>query len=82
MKLNTQIKLPDGREGTICWNHLDGSDGIWGKHTFDMPDGGFGDLPEPEFMLREKSVEQSLRKTGHRPDLECVGKDFEITFSP
>ena len=53
MKLNTVIRLPDGREGTICWNHLDGSGGIWGRHRFEMPHSGFGDLPEPEFILRE-----------------------------
>ena len=86
MKLNTIIRLPDGREGTICWNHLDGSGGVWGRHHFEMPEGGFGDnLPAPEFMLREKSVEPLLRKQhwrgpeySHRPDLECVGTEYEV----
>lgn len=78
MKLNTVIRLPDGREGTICWNHLDGSGGIWGRHTFKMPYSGFGDLPEPDFMLREKSVQELLRRGPHRNDIECVGLDYEI----
>ena len=78
MQLNTVIRLPDGRIGTICWNHLDGAGGIWGKHHFDMPEGGFGDLPAPEFMLREKKVESLLRQRNHRIDLECVGTIYEV----
>lgn len=76
--LNSQIRLPDGRVGTICWKHLDGVGGVWGQHTFTMPAGGFGDeLPAPEFMLREKAAEDVLRRNGHRADLECVGDDYE-----
>ena len=78
MKLNTIIKLPDGRIGTICWNNLDGSGGIWGRHTFNMPEGGFGDLPPPDFMLREKSLEPLLRKLAHKSDMECVGEDYVV----
>lgn len=79
MKLNTIVKLPDGRIGTICWQHLDGAGGVWGIHHFEMPEGGFGDnLPAPEFMLREKSVERLLRRDHGNPTLECVGTDYEI----
>ncbi|KKN66127.1 hypothetical protein LCGC14_0474170 [marine sediment metagenome] len=78
MKLNTVIKLPDGRVGTICWNHLDGAGGVWGEQHFEMPEGGFGDLPSPEFMLREPKVKEILVKIGHLPNVECVGNDFEI----
>lgn len=74
MKLNTIIKLPDGRIGTICYNHIDGSGGVWGKHKFIMPDGGFGELPEPEFMLREKKLEG---RVGNGIS-ECVGEEYEI----
>jgi hypothetical protein len=71
VKLNTRIKAADGRIGTICYNHLDGVGGVWGEHTFTMPVGGFGDeLPEPEFMLREKGHEQ-------RCALECI-EDYEV----
>lgn len=72
MRLNTKIKLPDGRVGTICYNNIDGVGGIWGEHNFEMPRSGFGDLPEPEFMLREKLVE------GRVGSGECVGEDYEI----
>lgn len=29
MKLNSKIKAPDGRIGTICYNNLDGVGGVW-----------------------------------------------------
>lgn len=75
MKLNTIVKLPDGRIGTICYRHLDGEGGVWGEHQFEMPEGGFGDeLPEPEFMLRDKSLQG--RVGGEYS--ECVGEDYEI----
>jgi hypothetical protein len=75
MKLNTIIKLLDGRIGTICYNNLDGVGGVWGEHNFTMPRGSFGDeLPEPDFMLRDKSLEGRVGcKTA-----ECVGDEFEI----
>lgn len=82
MKLNTLVKLPDGRIGTICYNHLDGAGGVWGEHHFEMPEGGFSDdLPEPDFMLREKKVEELLKggsMGGHKSTMECVGEDYEI----
>lgn len=84
MRLNTVIRLPDGRIGTICYHNLDGDGGVWGEHEFTMPENGFGDLPAPEFMLRAKSLEPLLRKPnwlgerGHRADLECVGEEWEI----
>lgn len=74
MKLGTIVRLPDGREGTICYNNLDGTVGVWGRHTFEMPDGGFsGELPEPEFMLRDVSMQG---RVGY--GAECVGEEFEI----
>lgn len=79
MKLNTVIELPDGRIGTICYNNLDGRGGVWGHHTFTLPPGGFGDLPEPDFMLREPSEKEMLiRMGGHKTDVECVGSEFEV----
>ena len=72
MKLNTIIKLPDGRIGTICYNHLDGYGGVWGIHSFVMPESGFGDeLPRPEFMLRGKSLERLI-------GVDCVGTVYEV----
>ena len=70
MKLGTIIKLPDGREGTICYHNLDGYGGVWGHHKFKMPKGGFGDeLPQPEFMLRNPYSSA---------DAECVGEQYEV----
>ena len=75
MKLNTKIKLPDGRIGTICYRNIDGEGGVWGEHIFVMPDGGFGDeLPEPEFMLRDKKL-QGRVGVGNA---ECVGEEYTI----
>lgn len=81
MKLGTIIRLPDGREGTICYHNLDGDGGVWGRHEFEMPEGGFGDdLPKPEFMLREPSetLQKLLIRGGHRSDVECVGREYEV----
>lgn len=74
MKLNTKIKLPDGRIGTICYSHIDGFGGVWGEREFEMPEGGFGDLPEPEFMLRDKKLQG---RVGCEKS-ECVGEEYKI----
>lgn len=79
MKLNTVIKLPDGRVGTICYHNLDGDGGVWGEHVFEMPQNGFGDeLPEPDFMLREKRLQG--RVGGEKS--ECVGEEYEVLSAP
>ena len=82
MKMNTIIKLPDGRIGTICWRHLDGEGGVFGETFFDCEENITDDLPAPEFMLRDKGIEKSLRRGGHRNDLECVGEEYEIIKLP
>ena len=82
MKLNTVIKLSDGRIGTICYNDLDGCGGVWGKHIFETSaEVSNPALPQPDFMLREIFVEKLLRNYGHKQDLVCVGMDFEIMES-
>ncbi len=75
MRLNTIVRLPDGREGTICYHNLDGDGGVWGRHQFEMPPTGFGDdLPKPHFMLRD------LKLQGHVgcETAECVGEKYEV----
>ena len=77
----TIIMLPDGRIGTICWNHLDGRGGIWGRHTWlnELRDVGFDErFPCPEFMLREKAVEHLLQRNNPEKGIECVGTEFEV----
>lgn len=82
MKLNTVIKLPDGRIGTTCYNHLDGWGGVWGEHWFPMPDGGFGDeLPEPQFMMRGANI-QDIKRKKQDPlmNAEFLGEPEDVNF--
>lgn len=85
MRLNTVIRLPDGREGTICYHNLDGDGGVWGRILFDLEphDIGYTDrLPAPDFMLRDKSIESSLKEfPGHQRSMECVGEKYTILGS-
>ena len=73
MKAGTVIKLPDGKVGTICWHHLDGYGGVFGKHEIKQQRESFSSYyPKPEFMLRSKDVQHLF------PDMECVGEEYEI----
>lgn len=82
MKAGTIIKLPDGREGTVVYNGLDGYGIMFGRVPVDLDviSGGnplFGDKPAdwpytPEAMLRDPVLAR------HWPDMECVGDEFEI----
>lgn len=86
MKLNTRIRLADGRVGTICYHNLDGTGGVWGEYVFQMPDGGFGDeLPAPGFVLRPSWYDRrdgvdaaELRRLGVAYGAEPVGDEFEV----
>ena len=71
MKAGTVIELPDGRIGTICWHHLDGYGGVFGK--IEITDS----YPKPEFMLRNEDVKHLLADT-HGTDIECVGEEYTI----
>jgi hypothetical protein len=82
MKAGTIVRLPDGREGTLVYNGLDGRGIKWGRHSI-PPEGVGGDsglfrgsprAPEgfnlfPDAMLREPYPSA---------ELECVGEDFEV----
>ncbi|MFW6106681.1 MAG: hypothetical protein ACOC8H_00825 [bacterium] len=83
MKLNTVVKLADGRVGTICYHNLDGTGGVWGRHKFVMPPAGFGpELPTPDFLLREYDEGLLDRLTSgpnaFKATLELVGREFEV----
>ena len=87
MKLGTQVKLPDGREGTVVYNSLIGVGIKWGLHNPDPEDfkGTTGntidetvpdDWPwEPDALLREPW--SSCRECGFAPE-DCVGQEYEI----
>ena len=82
-QLGTQVRLPDGREGTVIYNGLDGVGIKWGLHDPDPADfrntsGGLvtEQVPDdwpwvPDAMLRDPY------KYGHA-DLEYVGDDVDI----
>jgi len=87
MKLGTQIKLPDGREGTVVYNSLIGVGIKWGLHNPDPEDfEGYGNTVqdgapegwqwEPEALLREPW--STCEKYGFTAE-ECVGEDYDIT---
>jgi len=82
MKAGTHVRLPDGREGTVVYNGLDGVGIKWGIYAVTMEEIGgdsglFRDSPRspaefnwfPDAMLRDPYPSA---------DLECVGGEFEI----
>lgn len=85
-KPGTIIKLPDGREGTIVYNGLDGEGIIFGRINVDADviyaqNCVFGDAPADypylaEAMLRDPKLSR------HWPGMECVGEDYEVLFVP
>ncbi len=87
MKLGTQIRLKDGREGTVVYNSLIGVGIKWGLHNPEPEDfeGTTGNLLEdkvpedwpwkPNALLREPF--NGCERWGFTKD-ECVGTDYEI----
>ena len=87
MKLGTQIKLPDGRVGTVIYNSLIGVGIKWGLHDpnpedFEVTDGNTiqDGAPEdwewePEALLREPW--NGCDRYGFAPE-QCVGTEYEI----
>lgn len=83
MKLGTQIRFRDGREGTVVYNSLVGVGIKWGIHDPDPADfegtdgnttqnGAPADFKwEPDALLREPELGELL-------GMECVGIDYEI----
>jgi hypothetical protein len=79
MKAGTLIKLPDGRDGTVVYNSLDGVGIIWGHKTVDVDaimnscpifsGDNEGNIPSPEALLRTPYEGQWC---------ECVGDEFEV----
>lgn len=88
MQLGTQIRLPDGRTGTVVYNSLCGVGIMWGLHNPDPADfeGTTGNtiaetmpkdwLWEAEAILRDPWP--GCVSSGFPPET-CVGADFVIT---
>jgi len=75
MKPGTIVKLPDGREGTVTYHHLDGYGIRWGRMAVDVDAlNAFeaGDEYAPEAMLRDPYPSATI---------ECVGSDYEVVAS-
>jgi hypothetical protein len=84
MKLGTQVRFRDGREGTVVYNGLDGEGVKWGLHDPDPSDfegtsGGLfndersNDWPwRPDAMLRDPYPGWEFQGT------PCVGRDFVV----
>lgn len=91
MKLGTQIKLPDGRVGTVVYNSLIGVGIKWGLHNPNPADfeGTTGntfydtvsdDWPwQPDALLRNPWP--TCERCGFHAS-ECVGTDYEVTYAP
>jgi len=93
MKLGTQIRLPDGREGTVVFNSLFGVGIKWGLHNPDPEDfvdtsGSMfrdDDKPEswpwrPDALLRVPFRKDAFVDFGFS-DENCVGENYEIIGS-
>lgn len=87
MKLGTQIRFSDGREGTVIYNSLIGEGIVWGLYdpnptdftgtdgntvTDSMPDGWQW---EPQALLR--APWPNCEQRGFTAE-QCVGIDYEI----
>lgn len=80
MRAGTIVKLPDGREGTVVYNGLDGVGIKWGRHDVTAEDiGGHAnfntDEPAEDFKWYPDAM---LRDPYQYAELDCVGSDFEV----
>lgn len=84
MKAGTHVKLADGREGTVVYNGLDGVGIKWGIHDITLEDifgnGGLFNEDAPEGY--DWTPDAMLREPYKYADIECVGDDFEVIYSP
>ena len=88
-KLGTQIRLPDGREGTVVYNGLDGVGVKWGLHDpspdeFEGTSGGVvpDAVPVPDdfpwwsdAILRDPW--SGCERCGWEVE-QCVGEEYEV----
>lgn len=84
MKAGTVILLPDGREGTVVYNGLDGVGIKFGRHAVtanDIDEASRNTVAEypwfPDAMLRNAPI-----MSQPDPAVEYVGEEFEIVRPP
>jgi hypothetical protein len=84
--INDQIRLPDGRVGTVTYHGLDG-DGIkWGLHDVPLEDleGTCGGVLATNLPLNHPSWKWLADAMLRSPEVQkyfslpCVGEEFEI----
>jgi hypothetical protein len=82
MKAGTFIRLPDGREGTVVYNGLDGRGIMFGRipvdqDTINSANSLFG-APPADYPYAAEAMLRDPRLSRHWAGLECVGEEFEI----
>ena len=78
-RLGTQVRLPDGREGTVVYNNLDGVGIKWGLHNPKLKDyEGTNPLFGPAPVDFPWFPDAMLREPYSTADLPCVGEEYEI----
>ena len=88
MKIGTQVRLPDGRDGTVVFNGLTGVGikwGLWNPALADF-EGTVGDLHLIGVGSQEKPTDWPWEPDAmlREPELtgplgiECVGEDYEV----
>lgn len=66
------MRLPDGREGTVVYHHLDGYGIRWGRIQVDVE-------ALNTFLAGEEFAPQAmLRKPYPSASVECVGEDYKV----
>ena len=85
MKAGTVVRLPDGREGTVVYNGLDGVGIKWGIHDVTIADmrgtGGLFDTEVPEDY--DWTPDAMLRDPFPGADgMECVGGLYSVIRLP
>lgn len=72
MQPGTVVRLPDGREGTVVYHHLDGYGIRWGRIEVDaeaLNSFTAADDLAPEAMLRDPYPSATV---------ECVGEEYDV----
>lgn len=82
MQAGKIVRLPDGREGTVVYNGLDGVGIKWGRYnvTAEMIGGHANfnqDGPPDDFEWFPDAMLRDPYKYGDK-NLEYVGNDFEV----